>query len=205
MAALNIQLQPGDIQTRMVPSEANPAISLGPGNSLYSPAGAFRLTFQASDGNALLQIVNDNSLPPVDGAPISPEGLDWLPFWETVTADRSASHIQMQVDGNLVVYNPTGPIWASNTAGHFFAFLQMQDDGNLVIYEQNLAPVWATNTSVFGSPGAGGHLTVSGLGLGNRPSAPKVSHAAAHLEPRRTSLAAGADKKSVMPMLRPWW
>jgi hypothetical protein len=73
----------------------------------------------------------------------------------------------MQVDGNLVVYNPTGAIWASNTAGNFFAFLQMQDDGNLVIYTQNGTAVWATNTSAEESQGAGIHLTVSGLELGH--------------------------------------
>jgi hypothetical protein len=164
VAALNIKLQPGDIQTRMVAtSEANPAVSLGPGKSLYSPTGAFRFTFQA-DGNAVLQCVDDSSLPPVDGAPISPEGLKWVPVWETYTADRGASRISMQDDGNLVVYNPTGgAIWASNTAGHVFAFLIMQDDGNLVIYEQNsTTAIWATNTSVLGSPGAG-HTVTGGV------------------------------------------
>jgi hypothetical protein len=164
MAALNIELQPGDIQTLMqATSEADPAVSLGPGNSLYSPTGAFRLTFQGN-GNAVLQLVVDSALPPLDGAPTSPESLDWAQFWETDTAGTGASRISMQADGNLVIYNPTGrAIWASNTAGHVFASLIMQDDGNLVIYEQNsITPIWATNTSVYGSPGAS--RTVHGSG-----------------------------------------
>jgi hypothetical protein len=161
MAALNIQLQPGDVQTGMVPSQAEPAISLGFGNSLYSPAGTFRLTFQASDGNAVLQFVNDNALPSIDGSPISPESLDWIPIWSTGTADKSASHIQMQIDGNLVVYNSTGAVWASNTNGHEFAYLRMQDDGNLVIYAQNGAPIWATNTSAGESTGANPKLSIN--------------------------------------------
>jgi len=154
VAALNIQLQPGDIQTSMAPSQAEPAIRLGFGNSLYSPAGTFRLTFQASDGNAVLQAVNDNALPPIVGSPISPARLEWIPIWATGTADKSASHIQMQLDGNLVVYNSTGAVWASNTNGHEFAYLRMQDDGNPVIYASNGAPIWATNTSAGEAPGA---------------------------------------------------
>ena len=47
---LNIQLQPGDLQGDVVPQEDSPvgvqeaSITLHPGNSWYSPGGAFRLT-----------------------------------------------------------------------------------------------------------------------------------------------------------------
>jgi len=155
MAALNIQLQPGDIQSVMVPSQGQEATSLGPNNSLYSPSGGFRLTFQAFDGNVVLQVVEDTTLPAIDGNPILSTAVNWVPIWSTITNDKSASHIDMQADGNLVVYDPSGhALFASNTSGNQGAYCRMQDDGNLVIYRQGTAsPLWQTNTSATESKG----------------------------------------------------
>jgi hypothetical protein len=160
MAALNIQLQPGDIQTDMAPSQGQATISLGLGNSLYSPGGCFRLTFQAFDGNCVLQVVDDPSVPASSltapgGNPIPATAVNWVPIWSTITNDKSASRVSMQPDGNLVVYDGNNnPLFASNTSGNDFAYCRMQDDGNLVIYANGTAnPLWATNTSAAQSIG----------------------------------------------------
>ena len=158
MAALNIQLQPGDIQTDMVPDRFNEPVSLFRGNSLYSPSGAFRFTLQ-DDGNAVLQVVDDSSLPPIDGTPLAPEDINWVPVWAAYTQDPFTGSITMQLDGNLVVYRAGGgaisdtPIWSSGTDGNYGSFCRMQDDGNLVIYNSDNIPVFQTNTSVRTSAG----------------------------------------------------
>jgi hypothetical protein len=145
MAALNIQLQPGDIQTDMVVNrETEAAVSLHPGNSLYSPAGAFRFTLQLDDGNAVLEVIDDFNLP----------NLNWIPIWATFTQNQNASHVDLQFDGNLVVYNAEVPLWNSGTHGNDLAFLRMQDDGNLVLYSQDgSAVLWQSNTSARTSAG----------------------------------------------------
>ena len=52
MTDLIVNLVDGDRQTVMFPEQ-----SLSLGSSLYSNTGAFRLTFQASDGNLVLQVI----------------------------------------------------------------------------------------------------------------------------------------------------
>jgi cell wall-associated NlpC family hydrolase len=42
--------------------------------------------------------------------------------------------LDMQSDGNLVLYSGKKAIWASHTSGHPGAHLALQDDGNLVVY-----------------------------------------------------------------------
>src|SRR5260370_4875436 len=64
--------------------------------------------------------------------------------------------LNMQSDGNLVIYNGVA-IWASNTAGTGGGnHLAMQADGNLVVYTSAGKPVWASNTAGTG----GGHRLV---------------------------------------------
>jgi hypothetical protein len=63
MAVFNVQLQPGDFQTDMVSYDAEDTGHLNPGNSVYSPGQAFRLSFQAQDGDVVLQRIDDSVLP----------------------------------------------------------------------------------------------------------------------------------------------
>ena len=59
--------------------------------------------------------------------------------------------LDMQTDGNLVVYGNGCVIWASGTAGTGSNdYLAMQGDGNLVIYQSDGHPVWASNTAGTG-------------------------------------------------------
>jgi len=57
----------------------------------------------------------------------------------------------MQGDGNLVIYGYYNAIWASGTWGNPGAYLDMQDDGNLVIYlpVSYTTAIWATGTNVL--------------------------------------------------------
>lgn len=111
------------------PPSGNPALLL-PGEALYpgdfrrSPNGEYELVYQG-DGNLVLYRRSDGA-----------------PLWATMTWD--AGQVNMQHDGNLVVYNSGGvPIWASGTANNPGAYLNVQDDSNLVIYDYYGFPLWA--------------------------------------------------------------
>lgn len=54
-------------------------------------------------------------------------------------------HLEMQSDGNLVLYAGNSPYWATNTSGRG-AYAVMQSDGNFVVYDWWNRPVWSTNT-----------------------------------------------------------
>ncbi len=65
-----------------------------------------------------------------------------------------------QLDGNLVLYGPSGPLWASNTGGRSLGTTAMQGDGNLVVYDRDNVPVF--NTGTHGNPGAQLHIDSTG-------------------------------------------
>lgn len=64
-------------------------------------------------------------------------------IWDAKTGGQRTSHLAMQHDGNLVLYNGNEVVWASWTHGKPGAYLAMQDDGNLVIYHGSNA-VWSS-------------------------------------------------------------
>ncbi|WP_437298564.1 PAN domain-containing protein [Sorangium sp. So ce426] len=67
---------------------------------------------------------------------------------QRLTAPSCYYHVDMQSDGNLVIYGGQGtsyPIWATNTVG-WGGYVVMQPDGNLVMYDWSDAPVWSTDT-----------------------------------------------------------
>lgn len=68
-----------------------------------------------------------------------------------LTSDNGYYSLQMQSDGNLVLYrnSPWRALWASNTVGRG-EFVTMQADGNLVVYGAAGA-VWASGSG--GGPG----------------------------------------------------
>jgi hypothetical protein len=155
---LNFTLQKGDYQGDMVPNSTDPVHNstqggmrskcLKPGNSLYSPSGAFRLCLQ-TDGNAVVQCVQDSTLPRKweTGQALDPNAITWeKPMWASGTNDQGVTNLDMQVDGNLVLYNATGVPWNSVTENNPGAYLRMQDDGNLVIYGADGTALWSTKT-----------------------------------------------------------
>ena len=52
----------------------------------------------------------------------------------------------MQTDGNLVLYEFSAPRWRSGTEGHPGARLEVQQDGNLVIYDTAGRARWSSGT-----------------------------------------------------------
>jgi surface antigen len=100
--------------------------SLKSGDWIQSGDGRYRVVMQ-SDGN-LVEYV----LPTMRAV------------WSSGTAGKGASHADMQLDGNLVVYNAAGVTWASHSAGST-AWLVAQGDANLVIYTSSNV-LWASHT-----------------------------------------------------------
>ncbi len=140
------------------------AALLHPGNSWYSPANSYRLTLQQSDGNLILEVVDDQSigiLPLIGGAgpaldPNAPNGAAWRAVWSAKTNGKGVDQVAFQIDGNLVAYAGAKAVFASGTSGHSgtdHPTLAVQDDGNLVIYTEGPRAIWATNTSSMESRG----------------------------------------------------
>ena len=66
----------------------------------------------------------------------------------TLEACGGCFNLEMQADGNLVVYHNdgSGSLWASNTSAvSGSAYLALLPDGNLVMYSNGSA-MWTTNT-----------------------------------------------------------
>jgi len=160
ITGLNIAIQPPqDILCQMGPAsgpDAPDTLSLG--FAVYSPARAFRFCLQGIDGNAILQYVETSNLPWPEWPtqPLYPDGVTWVSVAATGTVDTGVAHMDMQYDGNLVIYRSDGSVaWASNTSGNIQAFFRVQDDGNLLIWSQAGQVIWASNTSAGEAPGAG--------------------------------------------------
>jgi hypothetical protein len=109
------------------------ADTLKPGNSLTANAsttssnGRYTFIYQGA-GNLVLY------------SPV-------MPFWDSKTNRKPAGLCIMQVDGNLVIYNPyRQQIWHSGTPGHLGSRLLMQNDGYTMIYQPDGTYVWSTNT-----------------------------------------------------------
>ena len=60
--------------------------------------------------------------------------------------------LNMQNDGNLVVYNNGQAVWSTNTNGRGGFQAIVQDDGNFVVYNAFHKPLWASQTA--GNPRA---------------------------------------------------
>jgi len=68
-------------------------------------------------------------------------------IWNSRTWVTAVKRLDMQPDGNLVLYDQNKkPLWNSSTWGKGASRLVMQDDGNLVVYSASGAPTWYTNT-----------------------------------------------------------
>ncbi|MCW2530398.1 MAG: hypothetical protein JWM76_5258 [Pseudonocardiales bacterium] len=84
-------------------------------------------------------------------------------MWSTGTQNPGA-HLQLQPDGNLVVYSASGQaLWSSVTYGHGASTLVVQSDGNLIL-SAGSSVTWANMAPGAGTLSAGATLT-SGQGL----------------------------------------
>ena len=111
--------------------------------------------------------------------------------------------LNMQVDGNLVIYDAAGnPRWATYTNVPY-SYLRVQPDGNVVIYDpEDDSPLWHTSTY---SPGAvlqlqndGNLVLYSPSGAALWDSAGFTGHAAVRVVARRsfTHLSSGQSLMS---------
>ena len=97
------------------------------GDIIRSEDMRFTLQFQ-DDGNLVLYDQSANAL------------------WASGTAGSGATQVDMQMEGNLVIYAGGTPVWATPTGSYPNAYLLVQNDGNVVIYSDVGVPLWATNT-----------------------------------------------------------
>ncbi len=65
-------------------------------------------------------------------------------IWSSGT--QGGKFVVMQQDGNLVIYSGQKALWASQTNSRVPCTLVMQSDGNLVIYNASGHPIWASGT-----------------------------------------------------------
>jgi hypothetical protein len=101
--------------------------SLHADESLVSPDGRFRLSFQ-SDGNLVLY------------------RSDGVSIWASNTSGITPGQALMQTDGNFVVYDADGvPWWASGTSGNSGAELVLRNDGDLLV-QLGSAVLWESGT-----------------------------------------------------------
>lgn len=69
---------------------------------------------------------------------------------QSLVSQDGRSTLQLQSDGNLVIYFGSTPLWGSGTGTGRSMVLAMQTDGNLVLYDPSLGPLWF---QVFSQPG----------------------------------------------------
>ncbi len=81
---------------------------------------------------------------------------DIVPGGTTLTAgtarssQNGAAVLQMQTDGNLVLYTGAGAVWGSGTQGAGNRAV-MQTDGNLVVYSRTGQALWDSHTGYAGN------------------------------------------------------
>lgn len=69
------------------------------------------------------------------------------PLWATNTWGQPVNRTVMQIDGDLVAYDPQNVRhWDTVTGGHPGAWAILQDDANFVVYDVANHPLWASNT-----------------------------------------------------------
>jgi hypothetical protein len=65
--------------------------------------------------------------------------------WDLGIHDSEGARLDMQADGNLVLYTSDGsPRWASGTSGRD-AYVTIQNDRNVVLYNGDGAVLWSPN------------------------------------------------------------
>ncbi|MEU8512824.1 hypothetical protein AB0C76_14710 [Kitasatospora sp. NPDC048722] len=119
-----------------------------PGDSLVSPGGFYRLTYQ-HDGNLVEYKKGERS--------------GWTAIWQSGTQNTAPGKAIMQYDGNFVVYDTfKNALWATGTnngCNPAANWLRIQNDANLVVYRPHgdgaWTPVWSSQNGRVGTlPGS---------------------------------------------------
>ncbi len=150
-------------------SSADRAVMQGDGNlALYGPQGVVWTSgsYGANLGASLL-VQDDGRLAIWDGqgAPLWTSTCGWMISRQRLERGRrllscdGRFSLELQQDGNLVLYKMGVALWSTNTWGKDGAVAVMQTDGNFVLYNSAGAPLWASGTY---SPGASLSLQTDG-------------------------------------------
>jgi hypothetical protein len=71
-----------------------------------------------------------------------------MPVGDSLQSVNQNFSLQLQTDGNLVLYEEGGgAIWSTNTNGKHAEYLVLQVDGNLVLYGENGSVLWSSETA----------------------------------------------------------
>jgi hypothetical protein len=132
--------QPPSGRDKMIAGE-----SIVHGESLVSPGGHANLHCQ-HDGNLVVYLDGQ----PIWASGTAQDALQW--FGKVLPDGAPRVILHMQPDGNLVLTQDGAPVWATNTSGHAGAMVQLQDDGNFVIYEDPRGPLAGTPIYATGIP-----------------------------------------------------
>lgn len=96
---------------------------LSAGESLESPSGQYRLSYQ-TDGNLVIY---------------GPGGDEWA----SNTAGTTPNRAVMQGDGNFVIYDPDGnDLWSTGTQGNPGAYAVVLESGNFTILSPEGWVLW---------------------------------------------------------------
>ena len=128
----------------------------------YDAAGRLVAVTTAAPSNGVmasydLDRADNRALRQVYATTLSPTPWMMTGDQSLVTSQRMVSQdgrfrLELQQDGNLVLYFGSMPLWATNTPSGRQLYFRVQGDGNAVLYDVDFQPVWASNTS--GYPGA---------------------------------------------------
>lgn len=120
------------------PSTPPPLTSIGsclftgsklvPGQCLISPSRRYVMCFGS------------------DGQITTYETTQRVTLWSNGNTAPQPDRLEMQPDGNLVIYGGLQFPWATATNTGSNYFLAMQNDANLVVYNQQLVPQWRCST-----------------------------------------------------------
>ena len=103
---------------------------------IQSKSGQYRMVYQASDGNLVVYDV------------LNSMAVIWASY-----VFHSPGYIQMQADGNLVIYNAgSTPVLWSGTSGSG-TYLYLDDTGNISVVLPNLSVAWHRGTLGCGGYG----------------------------------------------------
>lgn len=94
--------------------------------------------------------------------PILNNGMSLRPG-QQLTSQDGTKILQLQTDGNIVLYKNSVAIWSTNTRGSMSEF-KMQNDCNLILYDTSNNKVWSTNTVMYGVSCISSYLTLQNDG-----------------------------------------
>jgi hypothetical protein len=129
-----------------------PGQTLRPGHSLYSENGNYSLWMQ-TDGNVVLYYGHDS-----DDPNFAPSDAHWATHTGPGQFTPSGLIMQTD-GNLVLYDTSNQARWASGTSNHPGAYLNMQDDGNVVVYPAGAVynnALWATNTVDHTPPPTGG-------------------------------------------------